>query len=802
MSSYRETDSDSSSPVPELIDVNSNRALRLLGRTGSPAVGRRVPELQEQLNAMKRQLTEKEELIATLTAGRSRSRLEAHKGTFEPLVEIPVSREPLNHHRVASETARSELAALQVKYRSSQAELTDVCMRLASREGYIQELKAEVESYKVDNTKQASLISCLRERILESEEDSGELLTSKTQAEVTVQVLQNENRELQQRNTELEIKLRKYLTEWDEVKQEHTRRMKEHDEFLVKLTRAINVDCREAEHHLDFLVSQAGELYKESTRKDCQITSLEETIDVHDVESKASRETIMRLVSELGREQKAIASYVQELETLRKELDNTLHAKHHLERENRILQDRLDSTQRAWETSKLEIGNWEQRSKELDGSLLTSVCEAKAVHSQLEAFKHQLASLLGKTNMIVEPTEEAIRERICEICNSEENKKRTVSQLEENVSKLTEQLERQADLHQAALHRCTKVEQRLSELQEQVRYLEGHLLTGDVLRDALSQDKQKYLKFLEHIAEKLKLERMTAEIGFDMQLDAILARADQLVKMESEAIIENKTLTCSLKRKLKAQKEKLDSKELHMDLLRRKITQLDVEKQTQTALAVERDEANLTVRKLQKKVERLEKELRSAHTSSTDLKAKLSDTNELKIKTLEQNKTIEELNKSVKKLWKLKEEAKEKLNSTKSELDFTEFEAKEEKDRAQNILEAVSSELKTLKQTLEEVAKRERQLVNFRDVVSRILGLNVNALALPDYEIIKRLERLAQTHHSSAVTTLCFENSVGKLHQGYAAGYEARQRLATSLNHPSPKPMTALPARRLKSGSS
>ncbi|XP_067900554.1 coiled-coil domain-containing protein 170 isoform X2 [Heterodontus francisci] len=759
-------------------------------------------QLQEQLNAMKRQLTEKEELIATLTTGRSRSRLEAQKGTCEPLVEIPVLREQLNHYRVASETARSELAALQVKYKSSQAELTDTCMRLASREGCIQELKAEVDNYKVDNARQQSLIGCLRERILEFEEKSGALLTSKTEAEVTLQVLQNESRELQLRNTELESKLRKCSTEWDEAKQEDTRRMKEHDEFLEKLTLAINVDCRGAEHHLDLLVSQVGELYKENTRKNFQIRSLEETISAHDMESKASRETIMRLVSELGREQKAVASNVQELDTLRKELDHTLHAKYQLERENRILQDRLDSTQRAWEASKLEMGSWEQRSKELDGSLLTSVCEAKAVHSQLEAFKHQLASLLGKTNVIVQPTEEAIKERICEICNSEENNKRTASQLEENTTKLMEQLEKQVDLHQAALQRCTKAEQRLSELQEKVRCLEGNLLTGDVLCDSLSQDKQQYLKFLEDIAEKMKLERMTAEIGFDMQLDAILARADQLVKMENEAIIENKTLTYSLKRKLKAQKEKLVSKELHMDLLRRKITQLDVEKQTQTALAVERDEANLTVRKLQKKVERLEKELHKAHTSSTDLKAKLSDTHELKIKTLEQSKTIEELDQSVKKLEKLKAEALVKLNSTKSELDFTEFEAKEEKDRARNILEAVGSELKTLKQTLEEVGKRERQLLDFREVVSRILGLNVNALALPDYEIIKRLEKLAQAHHASAVTTLCLENSLGNLHQGYAAGYEARQRLAGSLNHPRPKPVTALPARRPKSGSS
>ncbi|XP_069788422.1 coiled-coil domain-containing protein 170 isoform X2 [Narcine bancroftii] len=725
--------------------------------------------------------------------------METHKGTFEPWVETPVSREQLKYHRVASEMARGELAALQVKYKSSQAELTDTCMRLASCEASNQELRAEIESYKADDTRQASLISCLRERILESEEQSGALLKSRTQVEITLQGLQNENQDLQQLNTELENKLRQTLKEHNEIKQQDNRREKQYDEFLVKLTRAINMDCKEAD--LDFLVSQIRDLYQGSARKNSQIASLEETNSAHDMESKASRETIMRLVSELGREQKAVASYMQELEIVRKELDHSRIDKQQVERGHRILQDRLDATQRACESSELEIGRLKERCKELDGSLITSKSDAKAVKGHLESFKHQLASLLSKANVMVQLNEEAILERICEICNSEENKKKAASQLEENASKLTEQLEHQVLLHQAAVQRSTKAEQKLAGLQQRVQHLEARLLDGDVLCDALSQDKQKYLKFLELIAEKMKLVQMTSEIGFDMKLDAILARADQLVKMESEAIVENKTLTYNLRRKLKAQKEKIESKELHMDLLRRKMTQMDVEKQTQTALAMERDEANLTVRKLQRKVQRLEKELHSTQSYSTDLKAKLSDTHELKIKTLEQNRTIEELNKSVKKLEKLKQEAIAKLDTTKSELDFTEIEAKEEKDRARNILEAVSSELKTLKQTLEEVARRERQLMNFRDVVSRILGLNVKALALPDYEIIKRLERLVQAHHPSAVTALCLENSMDKLTQGYEAGCEARQRLAASLSHPGPKPVRPFPPRRLKSAS-
>lgn len=82
---------------------------------------------------------------------------------------------------------------------------------------------------------------------------------------------------------------------------------------------------------------------------------------------------------------------------------------------------------------------------------------------------------------------------------------------------------------------------------------------------------------------------------------------------------------------MKTQKEKLESKELHMNILRQKITQLEEEKQVRTALAVERDEANLTVRKLHKMVEKLQKQLDLAREMNTDLKAKLSETNELKV---------------------------------------------------------------------------------------------------------------------------------------------------------------------------
>jgi acyl-CoA hydrolase len=58
----------------------------------------------------------------------------------------------------------------------------------------------------------------------------------------------------------------------------------------------------------------------------------------------------------------------------------------------------------------------------------------------------------------------------------------------------------------------------------------------------------------------------------------------------------------------------------------------------------------------------------------------------------------------------MKEKAEEKLMAVQSELDATELEAKEDKERARNMIEVVTSEMRTLKKSLEEAEKREKQV--------------------------------------------------------------------------------------------
>lgn len=80
------------------------------------------------------------------------------------------------------------------------------------------------------------------------------------------------------------------------------------------------------------------------------------------------------------------------------------------------------------------------------------------------------------------------------------------------------------------------------------------------------------------------------------------------------------------------------------------------------------------------------------------------------MRTLEQGKTIEELENAVNKLAKSKHKTSAELHDLKNELEMTENEAKAKKVRSSQTMQQLNSELQTTKQALEESRVREKQV--------------------------------------------------------------------------------------------
>ncbi|XP_021429463.2 coiled-coil domain-containing protein 170 isoform X4 [Oncorhynchus mykiss] len=472
----------------------------------------------------------------------------------------------------------------------------------------------------------------------------------------------------------------------------------------------------------------------ERDRLRMRVSVLEESVRSYEVECKASRETVMRLVAEVARERRNTAGSAEALDLLRLDLDSALLTKRSTDMENQSLAERLEANQRVVEAAKQEAGCLERQIQELEGKLQTSQGKNQATKGRLQALLGEVGALLQLGLSM--PTEEEILQRLGDLCTRQERMKAITEEMERRLSQLREDVSRQTELHHSALQRAQLAEQQVTDLSDRLQCLEAELMTSDVHRDGLSHDRQLYEQFLEQLSERMKVDGIATDLGYDMRLQLILSRAEQLVKLEGTALVESKTLAHNQQRKLKIQKERLESKELHMELLRRKVSELEEEKRSRSALAMQRDDANVTARKMQKKVERLQEELGSSKVSITELKAQLSHTNELKLKVLEQSQTNAEQSQRLEDLQKGKAKVEKKFSTARTDLQSQEHLARE-----------AQQQLTSLRQTLAQLTDRERELVDFRMVVSQMLGLDVSALALPNYEIIKSLESLLHPHH-------------------------------------------------------
>uniref|UniRef100_A0A674JIY3 Uncharacterized protein n=1 Tax=Terrapene triunguis TaxID=2587831 RepID=A0A674JIY3_9SAUR len=291
------------------------------------------------------------------------------------------------------------------------------------------------------------------------------------------------------------------------------------------------------------------------------------------------------------------------------EKDEAVLTKKTFERNNTILLERLKDKQIAWDNCCQELLHKEKKFTELDRALHASMYETKTTQTLYQTFISQLATLLSNTFITVAGTEEAIKERIQEICGSEHSWKSKTDELQQKVLSLTSQLEQQRDLYHEALSKSYKAEEVL----------------------------QKQKGSLKRVEKKLAVN---------------------------------------------SQREKIKMKNWQIEQLTEKIKQFEKGKEQQVCLNAEQDPQSL---KAQKESEKLQEQLSEMKMSNQTLQL-------FKKTIFLQNKTIEELSKSLEKVEKIKEKAARKVVSLKTELDYTEHEARKEKERAHHMLEAVTNE--------------------------------------------------------------------------------------------------------------
>jgi hypothetical protein len=382
-----------------------------------------------------------------------------------------------------------------------------------------------------------------------------------------------------------------------------------------------------------------------------------------------------------------------------------------LEKEIETLRERISNIQVAWQASKTEL---ETKEATLTGQAAGyKQLEYDALYAKncLAAFKDQVATLLSDGYVKVEANEDQIKEKVKLLMTSSKDRGLMIASMEGKIQQLANQLTEQVNLYKELEAKYHRGEAHIIEMESKFKSLDSEYCANEVLRDNLKTDRIKYFTFLERLGAVLKINEISADVGLDMNIDLILARCEQLSKLETESLQDKQTNIYNLQRKVKALKEQLDNKELHLDLLRKKLSSLEEERSAKCALEKEVDDHVLMSKKFKLKVEKLTEQLSSLKCENESLKSQLLDFNGYKCRLSEHEKEINRLLSKISELESIKEKQALKIGKLKDEVDSCSIEYSKTRTSSDSVVQSLSSELRLIKIELEKVQNREKQVI-------------------------------------------------------------------------------------------
>ncbi|UJR10679.1 hypothetical protein I4U23_014873 [Adineta vaga] len=694
-----------------------------------------VVDFQDQVRLLKKDLEKKDALIQELTSIKDPNKPENFEiSKYEALV---------GQERTAFEGVRRELDQCRTKVEGLTHDLRETTLKISAKDERINELKHEIESMRREHELVNQTNSQLRLRIHELESNMGSYDSVANKSSLTITTLQRDAKEKQDQILELQARVRLHMEERETSERKTETFHRKLQELFSQMNVTLTGDFGQpTTTSFDGLMTRITEINTENITLKGTIVKIEETCRSFDTEVRANRATIQQMANQLHvYEQNAVSHHLQ-LDTVKAERDTALSEKEAVKVEIETLKTRLDSVQKAWQNTRGQLDDRENKYTSHESHLKQLENDLLYAKSCFDAFKQQVGQLLSDNYVKVEPKEDEIKEKIHLLMQSSKDRGVIITNLQNQKEQLSKQIQEQIDLAKDADNKRRQAEARLYDLEHRVKNLDNDYTTNEVYRENLKQDKAKFLHFLERLGSIMKIENVSNELGYELNPDVLLTRAEQLMKLERDSIVDQKTSIYSLQRKIKQLKEQMENKDLHLDLLRKKIIALEEGRAAKTDLEREIDDHVMLSRKMKVKVDHLTQQVQDLKHENTQLKAQITDIQTLKNRNNEQDKEIRRLLGDIDKLQNTRDKQAVKISSLQDKIHSVDDDATKSLISSDNTVRTLSNEVRFLKSSLEEMTSREHRLIDFRALIARMLGLDAKSLSIPDYEITARLERL------------------------------------------------------------
>ncbi|PAA86231.1 hypothetical protein BOX15_Mlig013307g4 [Macrostomum lignano] len=481
-------------------------------------------------------------------------------------------------------------------------------------------------------------------------------------------------------------------------------------EFPLRVRRALATTSVLAED-LDGLVNKVSELVKENVDMKAQIHTLTDQQATMELAAAANKQTIERLLAEVNKEYRAAFQLGFTEAEFKTETDKLKEENEQLTKKAELLEIQLNAEKATVETVKADLSEKEAQLSKLDCEKREAAHSSETLGKQLAGFVDSLATMLGTAYNRVPSTEEAVREKVRQLLADIRNHSAAMAGLEERVKTVTGQLGQQLEANRKREERGVAAEGEAKELRDKLRAVEAQLAAGDVIRESLRGDKDRLYQYLKRLGQALSMEASAIDVAYDVLGEGLVERAEQLVRQGGGCC------GCDngggLRRRVDSLKEQLESKDLHLELMRRRLAQLDGSGAAAPSGGVadlERERA----RQAERRLEKAHRMLEDARREADDLRAQLSGFGELRAAASRQDRDLEQLEAALDKLERVRQKQAQRIASLKTQL----AECRRDSDES---LRCLSEELRVARQELDEAVARERRLAELRASVSRLV---------------------------------------------------------------------------------
>ncbi|KAH8324324.1 hypothetical protein KR074_005327 [Drosophila pseudoananassae] len=664
-----------------------------------------------------------------------------------------------HHHGLdITTTLRSELAALSYKKERLTGELAETRTALCSKD-------ADIENLRSQAARQTALIGSLQSRLQNAESREQAV---QARCDSTIQTVQREKRSSDERNKELICKIQ-HLESHVASEESHKEQAQAQLHDLLRrlsISLGLGVDVCEGgpkNTHAtpECIVSRAEEVMVELQRAKAKVSSTCDTLS-------SCENELLNLKSLANIEKQRLSAQLDGAGNHNHELEGRCRQ---YERDLQIQRDRLTESEINGEKLKEELRGFESRCHRLQNNL-------DRIQGDRLQFLRGLSNLLN----VPEPCETLIKEKLRETLGENQAMQAQMHSLRDQ---LTSEHEKLKETQQATECRLRSGEAQKCELSDRLEKCHAEIHT-------LRKDHMGLSEFLQRLATAMNWSECSAPpaLGADTNLmaESLLERAERLTahceheahhhhhhhspekggccdhahhgqgKLRRERSchdipLKESSSVYNLQRRVRVLREQVQRRDLHLELLRRKLAIIEDGARGKCMLQGERDDAVCRAKKAAKQVDKLSAQLADARSQIAEVKAQLAEAVEYKITSLERARKIDELTTQMCDLEDEKTRLLSQLNAMKERLKSSCESNQNRRCRDEALINSMRDDVNRLSLQLSDANQRLSHLQSFRTSVARTLHLR----DLPETDLLHRLQALCSAHQEFTLLSKRYE---------------------------------------------